>query len=232
MLARWTMGVLVLLLLVGCKTGQGDDETEDTGDETVTAQFLALGDSYTIGERVDEAERWPVQLTKMLRAEGIAIDDPQIIAQTGWTTDELNRAIDSEKPQGPFDIVSLLIGVNNQYRGRDVEVYRGEFVALLGRATGFAGGEVSRVVVVSIPDWGVTPFAEGRDREQIAAEIDAYNAVAREETERVGATFVDITPHSRENGSTQVAPDGLHPSGAMYTYWAEQVLPVTLPILR
>ena len=124
-------------------------------------RYLALGDSYTIGESVAATERFPVQLAQTLK-----MPEPQIIAKTGWTTDELNAAIDAADPKGPFDLVTLLIGVNNQYRGRDAEQYRGEFAALLKRAIRFAGGDAKKVIVVSIPDWGVTPFAEGRDRVQ------------------------------------------------------------------
>ncbi len=149
---------------------------------------------------------------------------PQIIAKTGWTTDELNAAIDAANPKGPFALVTLLIGVNNQYRGRDVEQYRGEFAALLRRAIGFAGGDARRVIVVSIPDWGVTPFAEGRDRARIAKEIDAYNSVNRQETAKAGAHYADITPLSRREPSN-TTKDGLHPSAAMYAEWTTAILP-------
>jgi lysophospholipase L1-like esterase len=194
-----------------------------TGKPASAARYLALGDSYTIGESVPESERFPVQLARQL-----GIGDPQIIARTGWTTDELNAAIDAADPKGPFELVTLLIGVNNQYRGRDAEQYRGEFAALLKRAIGFGGGNAKRVIVVSIPDWGVTPFAEGRDRAKIAAEIDAYNAINKEETLRAGALYVDITPISRggEAGDASlVAADGLHPSGKQYTEWVKLILP-------
>jgi lysophospholipase L1-like esterase len=181
------------------------------------ARYLALGDSYTIGESVAASERFPVQLAKQL-----AIGEPEIIARTGWTTDELNAAIDAAKPHGPYDLVTLLIGVNNQYRGRDAEQYRQEFAALLQRAIGFAGGNAKHVVVVSIPDWGVSPFAEGRDRAKIGREIDLFNAINREETQRAGARYADITPVSRRE-KTLVAPDGLHPSGAMYGEWVKVI---------
>ena len=180
-------------------------------------RFLALGDSYTIGEGVAEGERWPVVLAARL---GFA--PPEIIARTGWTTDELNAAIDGASPRGPYDLVSLLIGVNNQYRGRDAEEYRREFVALLRRAIGFAGGDPSKVLVVSIPDWGVTKFAEGRDRAKIAAEIDRYNAINREEALRAGARYADITGISRRFPA-ELAADGLHPSAAMYRRWVEAI---------
>ncbi len=200
---------------------------------TEPIRYLALGDSYTIGESVAESERWPVQLAGSLRAKGAAIDDPIIVARTGWTTDELNAAIDEKNIQGTFDLVTLLIGVNNQYRGRDIEEYRVQFKALLQRATRFAGGSVSRVIVVSIPDWGVTPFAEGRDRKQIAREIDAFNAVNWEESVRAGAQYVDITPISREvlRYPDLIALDGLHPSALQYKYWVEIIDQKVLKVL-
>jgi lysophospholipase L1-like esterase len=190
-------------------------------------RFLALGDSYTIGESVAEAERWPVQLAALLNEQGVNIDAPIIRARTGWTTDELSAGIDQTGPQGVFDLVSLLIGVNNQYRGRDPEEYRVEFVALLERAIGFAGGEPSHVIVLSIPDWSVTPFAVRRHRESIAGEINRFNAINREETARLGARYVDVTPGSRRaaDDPSLIAGDGLHPSGKMYAEWAQLALP-------
>jgi lysophospholipase L1-like esterase len=192
-------------------------------------QFLALGDSYTIGESVAPEERWPVQLGALLRAEGLNVGDPTIIATTGWTTDELSAAIDRANPQGAFDLVSLLIGVNNQYRGRGQDEYREQFAALLQRAIGFAGGNPARVLVLSIPDWGVTPFAARleRDPAAVAADIDAFNAINRAETERPGAHYVDVTPFSREaaHDPSLLADDGLHPSGRMYAEWARLALP-------
>ncbi|HEX2833256.1 MAG TPA: SGNH/GDSL hydrolase family protein [Thermoanaerobaculia bacterium] len=184
------------------------------------ATYLALGDSYTIGESVPANERFPMQLAKTMN-----LGEPRIIAKTGWTTDELNAAIDAANVTGTYDLVTLLIGVNNQYRGRDAEQYRGEFRALLQRAIGFAGGDPKKVIVVSIPDWGVTPFAEGRDRAKIANEIDRYNAINQEEAQRAGATYVDITPISRGNDPSLVANDGLHPSGKQYGAWVKRIAP-------
>jgi lysophospholipase L1-like esterase len=198
---------------------------------TPSPRFLALGDSYTIGESVAVADRWPNQLTRTLQSKGIDVASPEIIAKTGWTTDELSSAIDAAKPHGPYSLVTLLIGVNNQYRGRDAGQYRKEFAALLQRAIGFAGGDARRVVVVSIPDWGVTPFAEGRDRAKIGAEIDRFNAIAAEETKRAGAKYADITPVSRKK-PTLVAPDGLHPSAAMYAQWVTVISPQAEAALR
>ena len=193
-------------------------------------QFLALGDSYTIGESVAPEERWPVQLGALLRAEGLDVGDPTLIATTEWTTDELSAAIDRANPQGAFNLVSLLIGVNNQYRGRGQDEYREQFAALLQRAIGFAGGNPARVLVLSIPDWGVTPFAARleRDPAAVAADIDAFNAINRAETERPGAHYVDVTPFSREaaHDPSLLADDGLHPSGRMYAEWARLALPL------
>ena len=190
-------------------------------------RFLALGDSYTIGEGVRDEERWPNHLARMLRERGIEIDDPHIIAQTAWTTDELQDAIDAEKPRGPFDLVTLLIGVNNQYRARPVSSFEPEFKSLVKRAIGFAGRKASRVIGVSIPDWGATPFAKGRNGAAIAAEIGAYNDRAAGITRAAGAAWIDVTELSRAmlDDSALVAVDGLHPTGEMYRRWAEAVLP-------
>ena len=182
------------------------------------SQILALGDSYTIGEGVAPNERWPNRLAAALK-----MPEPQIIAKTGWTTDELSAAIDVASPTGPFDLVTLLIGVNNQYRGRVADEYRREFDGLLSRAIHFAGGNADHVIVVSIPDWGVTPFAEGRDRAKIAKEIDEYNTVNREETKKAVARYANITPLSRQH-PTLVTGDGLHPSGKAYELWTDEIL--------
>ena len=196
----------------------------------MSLRYLALGDSYTIGEGVAEEGRWPVQLATALRAASKDIADPQIIATTGWTTDELDAGIDAADPQGPFDLVTLLIGVNNQYRGRSIDEYRTQFSALLKRALGFAGQRAPRVLVLAIPDWGVTPFAagSGRDLAQIARELDAYNATAADVCAEHGVAFIDTAPVSRARGgeAAMLADDGLHPSAALYTQWTQQAYPV------
>ncbi len=202
-------------------------------------RYLALGDSYTIGESVEENERWPNQLAELVKSSpqfggiegGVEVT---IIARTGWTTDELWQGIQANPPQGTFALVSLLIGVNNQYRGYDINEYREQFRFLLGKSIEYAGNDANRVIVLSIPDWGVTPFASGRDREQIAKDIDAFNSVNWEESEKAGVHFVDITPISREaiTDLSLIASDGLHPSGKMYFEWAKLTLPETMKALE
>ena len=192
-------------------------------------RYLALGDSYTIGEGVADAGRWPVQLVQALRGDGLAITDPRIIAQTGWTTDELDAAIDAANLLPEYDLASLLIGVNNQYRGRSVEEYREQFGGLLERAIGFTQGRRERVLVLSIPDWGVTAFGQqdARGMAGIAAEIDTFNAAAQDICRQRGVAFVDITGVSRTLGeqAAMQAADGLHPSALMYAEWTRLALP-------
>lgn len=198
-------------------------------------RYLALGDSYTIGEGVDAAQRWPVQLAAHLREGGVDLAPPRIIATTGWTTDELAAVIDAAQPLGTWDVVTLAIGVNDQYRGRTAASYREELGRLLDTATTLAAHRSGRVLMLSIPDWGVTRFArgEGRDPGEVAREIDAFNAIAREACEARRIAFVDITAASRDGGDADamLVDDGLHPSGAMYARWVEQALPVAHRLL-
>jgi lysophospholipase L1-like esterase len=196
-------------------------------------RYLALGDSYTIGESVPEEDRWPNRLAKLLETKGIQTKIT-MIARTGWTTDELWQGIQAKEIQPPYDLVSLLIGVNNQYRGYNLEEYREQFVFLLNKAIEYAGGEPNRVIVLSIPDWGVTPFASGRDSKKIAKEINEFNQVNREESEKSGVHYMDITPVSRDalTEPALIASDGLHPSGKMYAMWAEKARPVVREILK
>jgi lysophospholipase L1-like esterase len=193
-------------------------------------KFLALGDSYTIGEGVQETERWPNQLAATLHSKNIAIDAPEIVARTGWTTDELSDAMDRHTFHPPYALVTLLIGVNNQYRGRDLQNYRDQFSALLRRTIELAGGRRERVIVVSIPDWGVTSFgrSSGRDGAQIAREIDAYNAANAEIATMQHVGYVDVTAASRTGGAASEAlvGDGLHPSATMYKRWVDSIEPL------
>lgn len=190
--------------------------------------YLALGDSYTIGELVPARESFPYRTAQLLRDMKTDAADPVVIATTGWTTDELAASIREHHITEQFSFVTLLIGVNNQYRGRSLDNYREEFTQLLTQAIHFAGGHASHVFVLSIPDWGATPFAEGRDRHQIAQEIDGYNAACKEIALAHHCHYLDITPGTRANGMDKkyLAEDGLHPSGSEYALWAGQLAPM------
>lgn len=218
----------ILLLIMACSTNQSKDMEPEIINQPSGYRYLALGDSYTIGERVALEDRWSEILTNLLRKNNVKINSPEIIARTGWTTAELLEGIKNRNPKGPYNIVSLLIGVNNQYRGQSMERYRFEFQELLQQAIGYAGGNIQRVFVLSIPDWGVTPFAKGSNQAQIAAEIDAFNAIAKEECDKLSIVFIDITPLSRtaKDDLSFIAQDGLHFSGKMYRLWAEKALPI------
>lgn len=192
--------------------------------------YLALGDSYTIGEAVEQHDSFPYQLVKLLNEEGLHFKEPEVIAQTGWTTDELMYAIEKRNLSQTFDLVTLLIGVNNQYRGYTTENYQKEFATLLATACNFAAADKKRVFVISIPDWGVTDFGKqsGRDVQQIANEIDSFNRIKEEVTRLNGVTYIDITPISRKAPIDfhLTASDGLHPSAKMYTEWVKEIMPI------
>lgn len=198
-------------------------------ETTASPRFLALGDSYTIGEGVTSHERWPDQLARRLRAQRIDVAEPVVLARTGWTTGELAAAMDVQVFEPPYALVTLLIGVNDQYRGGNVADYADGFAVLLGRALALAGSEPARVVVLSIPDWGVTRFARAgsHDALQVATAIDAFNVAASTRTHAAGAAFVDVTALSREagDGEAMLVADGLHPSAAQYALWADAALP-------
>lgn len=212
--------LLILLVCTTCASAQNLVIEE-------RVKFLALGDSYTIGERVLESERWPVQLVRRIRSEKyLACDDPRIIATTGWRTDQLKNAILSANIQpNQYNLISLLIGVNNQYQNKSVESYAPEFEELLTMAITLAGGDKSRVFVVSIPDYGYTPFGKS-NQEKISREMDAYNAVNKSTAEKMGVSYFYITDISRR-GLTEpdlVATDGLHPSSKMYAEWVDLIM--------
>lgn len=184
-------------------------------------RYLALGDSYTIGEGLPEGSRFPDFLVGLLNA---GFEKPEIIAVTGWTTSELKQGILEANPAGVYNLVTLLIGVNNQYRGLRPDDYQQEFADLLNQAIGFAGGNRGHVIVLSIPDWGTTPFAEGRNREQIAKEIDQFNSINKAICSKEDISYCDITGLTR-NQSLQhlLVEDKLHYSAEMYRLWAEKV---------
>lgn len=186
--------------------------------------WLALGDSYTIGEGVPLFESYPYQTLEMLRARGLLFDAPEIIAKTGWTTGELLARLEKHTLQPRYDLITLLIGVNNQYRGLPIDAYEYELKQLLDLAKDKGG----KIVVISIPDWGVTPFAAERDQEKIASELDVYNAINSRMAGEYGAGYVDITGIYREKGALEemVVEDKLHPSGKMYEIWSDELLKV------
>ncbi len=197
--------------------------------------LLALGDSYTVGEQVSKDESFPYQFVKGLRAIGMHVAEPHVIAKTGWTTDELQAAIDNNNMHKDYDFVTLLIGVNNQYRRRDVNDYAKEFESLLLQAIDFAGDRPNRVTVLSIPDWSVTPFAgvpldDGtmHDRDQAARAIDQYNAVSASISAKLKVHYLEITEGTREAASDDslLTADGLHPSSKEYGRWAEKLIAI------
>lgn len=203
--------------------------TTPTNTRPHALRYLALGDSYTIGESVDPVQRWPEQWARLANAQGRQIERPvTVIAQTGWTTDELQQGIEAFGTSGPWDLVSLLIGVNNQYRGRSLENFTMEYTQLAKTAIHLARGEAGHVQALSIPDWGQTPFGAGcgRDITQVALEIDAFNHRAKAVCESLGIAFLDITALTRlHSADPQMhAEDGLHPSARMYELWAKALL--------
>jgi lysophospholipase L1-like esterase len=216
----------ISLLLITASCSKPDEPMTEKQPLT----YLALGDSYTIGQGVPENERWPIVLADTLRKSGIYLQQPQIIARTGWTTAELKSGIAQANPEGPFDLVSLLIGVNNQYRGVSrgytLEGYRQEFEELLQMAIDFAGGDPKKVFVVSIPDYSVTPFVVQSNKQKVSREIEEYNQVNLDVSNSQGVSYFNITPVSRlaQQDPELLAGDGLHPSGKMYRMWVDAMV--------
>jgi acyl-CoA thioesterase-1 len=220
------VAILFLLSFISCQT-DSDVLMSDTPDQPASdslLSFLALGDSYTIGESVEPDERWPVQLVDFLNESNTnKFDKPDIIARTGWRTDELLAAIEYSDPAGERNLVSLLIGVNNQYQGKSVTIYQEEFRQLLERAIQLASNVPSRVLVISIPDYGYTPF--GMDnQEQISRELDEYNNINRSIAASYNVMYINITDISRSTDPELVAGDNLHPSAEQYRRWVERII--------
>lgn len=196
--------------------------------------YLALGDSYTIGEQVRIDQSFPYQTVQLLRKANRSFYAPEIIATTGWRTDDLSLTIDETILQPTYDFVSLLIGVNNQYQGRSAEEFRGHFRVLLEKAIQKAGGQANHVIVLSIPDWGVTPFAINKPTEKICSEIDVYNFICQAEAEYFQTHFIDITTSQRLDGKNGefLTHDQLHPSGKEYFKWAVQLSNIIQSVLN
>ena len=193
-----------------------------------TSKFLALGDSYTIGQSVEVNQRWPVQFLKELKSSVNAIDTLQIIARTGWRVDQLKEAMNSSNLEPPYGLVSLLIGVNNQYQGQNANDFRPEFIEILEKSLKLVNNRKERLFVVSIPDWGASPYGFGFDRAKVTKEINDFNSVVKEESEKRGLRYFDITTISRRAllDRTLIASDGLHPSGKMYKLWVDKMIPI------
>jgi len=221
----------MVIVIFSCAKNNGYPMTSPS---PTTHTFLALGDSYTIGQSVLSAENFPNQTVQLLKNSGFEFKAADIVATTGWTTDELQTNINNHSFNPPYDIVTLLISVNNQYPSRPVDTYKPEFENLLKQAIQFAGGKADHVIVLSIPDWGVTPFASGRDRDQIAREINEYNAANKTISENYKVHYIDITPWTREaaNDLSLIAGDGLHPSAKEYKRWAEKIARIIINELK
>ncbi|MFC5623229.1 SGNH/GDSL hydrolase family protein [Algoriphagus winogradskyi] len=233
---KFTLLTIIILGIFSCKSSNNmlpeDSEkpmTENPTDNSDQLTYLALGDSYTIGEGVSDTGRYPSQLIAKLNTEtDKKWASPKVIARTGWTVDELEKGIKAENIEGnTYDLVTLSIGVNNQYRGLPISKFEEEFETMLLKAISFAAVNTKHVVVLSIPDWGITPFAKksGRDESKIAQEIDSYNSIKAKICEKNGVTYIDITEQYRALGSQEemLAADGLHPSAEMYSLWTEKL---------
>ena len=222
---------VVACSLLGCK--KADSLTlnpENTIRDTTQVSYLALGDSYTIGEMVSADQNYPNQVTQYLRSRGRQIITPQIIARTGWTTEDLLQAINASQIHASFSLVTLLIGVNNQYQGGSISTFNIQFTELVNEAISFSGNHPNHVVVLSIPDWGVSPFAisNGVDSQKVGQQIDLFNQAAKEISDSLHVNYLDITPFTLDMGRdpSLVAADGLHPSGKEYAIWTSSLGPL------
>ncbi len=214
---------VITLSLFSCKE-------KETTEPTITIKYLALGDSYTIGQGVEENERWPNQLSEQLESNGIDVQKTQIIAQTGWKTSDLLNGI-ADSTLNDYDLISLLIGVNNQFWSQPFDVFQTEFDSLVNIAIEAVGKE--RIFIVSIPDYGVTPFGSSNS-ENIASDIDMYNDYISTRCSNEELPFINVTDISRQLGDSEgaLAPDNLHPSGSQYAQWVNQILPVVLGLVQ
>ncbi len=227
--------IALLILITSCSSSSDALPQEEISapNNSTNLSYLALGDSYTIGESVEERMRWPVQLTAELRSKGLAVNDPKIIAKTGWTTQNLLNAMEANLGNEKYDLVSVLIGVNNQYQNRSIEEFEADLNTIFNEAINLSKNSEKGVFVVSIPDYGATPFG-ANNAEAIGREIAEYNDVLLKVATEFNLDFYDITPISKKAKSdpSLVAGDGLHPSGKMYTLWVESFLEKVLVKLQ
>ncbi|MDR9415451.1 MAG: SGNH/GDSL hydrolase family protein [Gracilimonas sp.] len=223
--------VIIFSLIVGsCSQIKAQNINSD---QIPAIRYLALGDSYTIGTGIDSLHNYPNQISDSLQTRGIAVDTTSIIATNGWTTSDLKQGIMTQSPDSTYTLVSLLIGVNNQYQGLNLDIYQKEFKQLLENAIALAGGIRSNVLVISIPNYGVTPFGQSRNPVVIRQELQVYNDIAKKISVGKNIPFVNITPASElaKNDPSLLASDDLHPSAKMYAMWVEEMLPTIIKIL-
>lgn len=227
------MVAISLALVISCNNPKNVNQNQGL-DSRPGKMILSLGDSYTIGQSVAEAERWPHQLATALQDSGIEVASVRIVARTGWTTSELLAAIQTSQLDSAYDLVTLLIGVNDQFRGLGINSYRTGFLKLLDQAIALAGKDPLRVIVLSIPDYSVTPFAQYSDTAAIRQELDQFNLLNQLLSVQAGVNYVNITPISRKarQDPSYLANDKLHPSGKMYQQWVALVLPIARMILE
>lgn len=230
MIFKLLQALSLVILLSNCDSKIKKKASDYTGP----VSYLALGDSYTIGTGIEQRNNYPSQLADSLTTLGFKVDTTHIIATNGWTTTDLKNGIAENEPPSDFNLVSLLIGVNNQYQWLDVELYKTEFRELLEQAIEFAGGESENVFVISIPNYGVTPFARTKEPETIRRKISEYNEIAEEISDEYNIPFINITPISEmaEDDLSLLASDELHPSAKMYSMWIEEMLPTVTQILE
>lgn len=221
-------------MFVGMGADCNKQNTMQPTSDTLKYTYLALGDSYTIGQSVSMQQKFPAQTAALLQNEGILINSPQYIATTAWTTLDLQNAIAAQNPTGPFDVVTLLIGVNDQYQGLDTASYRVRFTQLLEKSIELADNKITHVFVLSIPDYSVTPFASGSDTARISKEIDEFNSINMQVTLLYNISYINITPLTKEmkNDASLVAFDGLHPSGNEYAQWTALLAPLIKSVLK
>jgi lysophospholipase L1-like esterase len=226
----------LLIALVGCSSESDSPPVASSGGTEISVgpiNVLALGDSYTVGEQVGKLESWPFQLVRSMRVAGRAVSEPTILAVSGWSTSDLIRGLQLTDLQTPFDVVTLQIGVNNQFRQGTIVDFEADLAELTKTSIDLVRGDAGRVILLSIPDWSVTPFADGAAKSEIADEIDNFNDVVHAQSEASGTHFIDITPISRlaANESDLIASDGLHPSAKMYAEWVELIQSVIEEII-
>jgi len=224
--------LLSVVTLYGCGTGSKMQEHSNYNSEKIS--YLALGDSYTIGESVAATQLWPVQLVSKLKEEGVGVKPPRIIARTGWRTDELLGAMNAQLSSEKYDLISVLIGVNNQYQGKNIRIFKNELKEILNKAILHSKTGKENVFLVSIPDYGVTPFGLNSGKEGISQEIIQYNLASKEIAEEMDIAFYNITDISleAETNTDLVAKDGLHPSGEMYRRWVERISPKVMELIK